>query len=220
MEAPRLLPRGRLRGVLEQVFRLRDDLVPVVGGVTGGLLVPGAHDADGGATCGDPGFELRGGVVDEHVACEDGFVGEVNDVVAGGVGVLFEPEGAFVRPRGASVVGGGDEDDASELAQALNARDGVGVGGERPSESWFGQDVLGDGPEVAEGFAQVEGADVFRVELLAGPVVDFVEQGANEVSDDTVDVEADERLIAGVIHGGLGSGRDSLLADRNTVSQS
>lgn len=195
----------RSRGALEQVLRLRDDLVPAVGGVTGGLLVPGAHDANGGATCGDPGFELCGGVVDEHVACEDGFVGEVNDVVAGGVGVLFEPEGAFVGPCRASVIGGGDEDDASELAQALYARDGVGVGGERPSESWFGQDVLGNGPEVAEGFAQVEGVDELRVELLAGPVVDFVEQGANEVSDDTVDVEADEGLIAGMIHGDWGA---------------
>jgi hypothetical protein len=35
--------------------------------------------------------------------------------------------------------------------------------------------------------------------------VDFVEQGANEVRDDTVDVEADERLIAGVIHGDWGA---------------
>jgi hypothetical protein len=139
------------------------------------------------------------------VASEDGFVGEVDDVVAGGVGVLFEPEGAFVGPGGASVVGGGDEDDAAELAQALDSCDGVGVGGERSSESRFGQDVLGDGPEVAEGLAQVEGADVFREELLAGPVVDFVEQGANEVGDDAVDVEADEGLIGGLIHGDWGA---------------
>jgi hypothetical protein len=173
--------------------------------MTWGLLVPGAHDADGGATCGDPGFELRGGIVDEHVACEDGFVGEVNDVVAWGIGVLFEPEGTFVGPRGASVIGGGDEDDAAELAKASYACDGVGVGGEGASETWFGQDVLGDGPEVAEGFAQVEGADVVRVELLAGPMVDFVEQGADEVSDDAVDVEADEGVFGVMIHGNWGA---------------
>lgn len=161
-----------------------------MGGVTWGLVVPGAHDADGGATGGDPGFELCGGVVDEQVACEDGLVGEVNDVVAVGGGVLFEPEGTFVGPCGASVVGGGYEDDATEFAQALDSRDSVGVGGERASEPWFGEDVLGDGPEVAQGFAQVEGPDLLRVELLSGPVMDFVEQGADEVGDDAVDVES------------------------------
>jgi len=35
-------------------------------------------------------------------------------------------------------------------------------------------------------------------------VVDFVEQGADEVGDDPVDVEADEGLIGGLIHGDWG----------------
>jgi len=116
----------------------------------------------------------------------------VNDIATVCVGVSFEPSGAVVGPSGAGGIGRGDEDDASEVTQGVDASKSVWIGRQGLSEAGFAEDVVTNGPEVAEGLSQVELADLFGVEPGSGPLMDLFEQGSDEVSDDAVDVETDE----------------------------
>ena len=139
------------------------------------LAVPGSHDADGGPTGSNPRFELRGSVIDEQTTGEDSLVGEVNDIATVCVGVSFEPSGAVVGPSGAGGIGRGDEDDASEVTQGVDTSKSVWIGRQGLSEAGFAEDVVTDGPEVAEGLSQVELADLFGEEPGSGPLMDLFE---------------------------------------------
>jgi hypothetical protein len=184
--------------------------------MSGSFAVPGSHDADSGPTRSNPRFELRGGVVDEQTTGEDGLVDEVNDIAPVGIGVTFEPSGAVVGPGGAGCIGRGDEDDATEVPQGVDASKSVWIGGQGLREARFAEDIVTDGPEVTKGLSKVELADMFGEEPGSGPLMDLFEQGGDEVSDDAVDVETDE--VGSVrLHG---EGRRAVaIAVRRTIGQ-
>lgn len=80
------------------------------------------------------------------MTAKQGLVGDVGDIVVGSAGMMLEPLRAFVRPGWVGSKRGGDEHDASELAQAMDSFDGVGVRGQRADEVWLCEDIMGDGP--------------------------------------------------------------------------
>ncbi len=177
---------------MDEVLDDADDFTPIAGDDAWGVGVPRVSDANGGPVEAGPCVELRGGVVDEQVAAEEGLVGGADDIGRGGGEVAGEPGRPVVRPGGAWGEGGSHEDDAADGAQGGDSFECMREQGKVEGESWGSEDIGCDRPEGgAEDTGEVEPGDVLDAEAGARTGGEGFEQGANEVGDDAVDVDAE-----------------------------